>query len=207
MRKEDICSAFSQIRAPERLLDKVLQRTTPRYSLRPVLIIAYTIFVGALCFVLGGTVQKKPLMEASFVVDYTMQAALINADGEIVETLQITVQGNIYGDSDKQPRMDLTITTPDSFRYRYSKPDAWTATSVSSVYDRLQYYVWMCYSYDTLENNPVFSSCAMSVEKEYLIMDWDDGEPLYLVAATDPKVEFSSILEWFEDYLDLYDFS
>lgn len=207
MRKEDICSAFSQIRAPERLLDKVLQCATPRYSLRPALIIAYTIFVGALCFALGGAVPNRPLMEASFTVDYTMQAALITADGEVKETLQVTVQGNIYGDRDKQPRMELAISTPDSFRYRYHAPNEGTATSISGVYDTLPYYVWLGYSYDTLADSAVFSSCAMSVEKEFLIMDWDDGESLYLVAATDPSVDFVSILEWFKGYLDLYAFS
>ena len=207
MRKKDIRSAFSGVRAPEQLYDKILQRTKPRYKLRPGLIIAYTLFVGALCFVLGGAAQNKPLQEASLTIDYTMQAALITADGQVTESLQITVQGSIYGDKDKQPQLELAIVTPDSFRYRYHTPDEGIATSISGVYDDLPYYVWLVYGYDTKSDKAIFSSCAMSVEKEFLIIDWDDGEDLYLVAAADPTEDFASVLEYFEDYMKLYSFS
>lgn len=207
MRKEDIRSAYSQVRAPGPLYDKILQGAKPRYSLRPGLVIAYTLFVGTLCFVLGGAALNNSLWETDLTVDYTMQAAVITADGKVTETFQITVQGNIYGAKDKHSKMELSILMPNSFRYRYVVPKEGAFTSISGINDELPYYVWMGYGYDTVTNRPVMGSYAMSVEKEILIMDWDDGQDLYLAATTDPNADFAAILDYFEDYLGLYSFS
>ena len=207
MRKEDIRSAFSQVRAPGPLYDKILQAAKPRRILRSGLMIAYTLFVGALCFALGGAAANTSLREADLTVDYTMQAALITAEGEITETFEITVRGNIYGAKDLHCEMELSVLMPESFRYRYHTPNEGTATSFSGINDELPYYVWWGYGYDAVANKPVMGSYAMSVEKEFLIMDWDDGQDLYLVAAADLNADFAAVLEYFDSYLALYSFT
>lgn len=206
MRKQELQSALSEIKAPDMLLTKVIRRAKPRRSLRPLVIIAYTILIGAIGFALGGAAMYNSPQEASTPVDYTMQAYLVNAEGEVQETLEISVNGYIHGEKDKRPKLDLSIILPESFRYRYDKPDQGMSASFSGVYDDLSYYVWAGYSLDMDTSEAIFGIYAMCVVEEYLIMDWDDDESLYLVAATDRYTAPKEILDYFEGYLDMYAF-
>lgn len=203
MRKQELRSALSEIQAPQLLLTKVVLRAKPRRSLRPLVIIAYTILVGAIGFVLGGAAMYTSPREASMPVDYTMQAYVVNAEGEVQETLEISVNGYINGEKGKRPELDLSIILPESFRYRYYNLD--TQHSWSGVYDDLPYYVWTTFSIDEI-GEPLFGSYALCVQKEFLIMDWDDEASLYLVAATDRYTAPKEILDYFEGYLDMYAF-
>ena len=57
-------------------------------------------------------------------------------------------------------------------------------------------------TYGIEKKDIVFGNTVLCVEKQYLLVDWDDGEDVYLVASTHSGTEYVDILQYFADYFE-----
>lgn len=181
-------------------------------SKKQISIVITFLCVAALCcisFMLVGAAQdpdeNKPA-PIEIATDWTMHASLLSVDGEIQKTFPLTVNGPIVKE-DNTTLLDFLIHIPDeaapeiAWKYEpldegHIRPLPWELES--------EYYVWYyyCFNLDTSKYDCVVF--ALSAEKQYLIAYWHDGEEYMLVAAADPDVTVSGILEYFSEFIDNY---
>ncbi len=133
-------------------------------------------------------------------VDWTMQAYLVSADGNVVETTEISIAGRIKDRTDKRDSLWLGFTMPDSFQYPLSAKGETENYNLDKD-GHLPYYV--CHEYFFNQHTASFFSAyyAIDTQKEYFIAYWDDGSGQCLVASTgevDPQV----ILAHFQTFID-----
>lgn len=136
---------------------------------------------------------------------WLMNAMLVTPDGQVQEQFEITVDDIILNTDSNTMSLALDIRTPETFRYVFEVPDTGYPV-ISGKTDGLPYYVWMGYSFDRSIGDYSWGSYALCMEQEYLIMNWNDDESLFLVASRDTEIAPSAILAYFQGYLDLYAF-
>ena len=139
-----------------------------------------------------------------YQADWSINGTIVLADGTVVESIRLTVQGTIQAQVDNYALLFLDIILPSDFRYFFKMPSNGGYISVKRQYDSLGYYVCSTYCYDKAKNEPIATSFAVDPEKEYMIMHWDDGSGRYLVASANPDVTATEILTHFEDFVKLY---
>ncbi len=152
------------------------------------------ILIAVMVFMLCGCSAKK--------IDWKLQGAWVTGDGEVMESMELSISGKITMDESGVDTLDLDIRLPDSFRYSFN--DIPTLTSHSRKYFSLPYCVVQSYTYDKVANDPVFSCFAISLEKEYAIFNWEDGSDLYLIAAKEPISDPQTILTYFKGFIEEY---
>ena len=202
MRKEEYVQAFSQVHAPKALTEKLLQpKLRPNYTRKFAVLAAWAVFASILGMFLVGAASNQPITEATLVVDWTMYAALVNSEGEIFDRAEIRLSGKVYGNEDPR-KADVHFETPKTFRYEDWPVPNWINQSISGSHDDLAYYVWQGYDVDRKKKDIVFGNTVLCVEKQYLLVDWDDGEDVYLVASSHSGTEYVDILQYFADYFE-----
>lgn len=159
----------------------------------------------ALCVAVGCTFTGSPDPTAeTTAIDWTLYGTLITADGEILETIEFTLTGTVEDypdDADQTDVLSLDVNFPDSFRYTYDSFE-FGDPNIGEYLD-VPYYVSSGLAYDRSANAYTASGYALSMEKEYIVMYWQDADS-FLIASRDPKTEPGAIMDHFREFLDLY---
>lgn len=223
MRKEEYVQAFSQVHAPKALTEKLLQpKLRPNYTRKFAVLAACAVIASILgAFLMGSTDETDP--RKTFVsVDWNMYAQLIRVEDEKIEVLDQFEMGVIGQftprDSNTVPgsiRMNLNFTMPAGFPYRYSPVENLIDDSrmhASGFPKFAEYYVTTTLWYNTKYPEPydiAMSKIAVSIKKGYVMMDWHDGQNVYLVASNTPDAEPKDIMTYFHAYMreKIYDVS
>ncbi len=169
-----------------------MNRSTKKWLLRGVCILAAALLLGAIIWAADG-------FPRTVRVNWTMQGALTDPQGQVQQTLSLTVQGKIKDYPSKSDVLELDIILPESFHFSFSGAES----GISSGYrpENADYYLCSGFAYDKAENAPIFCQFGIDASQEALIIDWDDSQDLYLVAATDPEYSPDSLLAHFQVFL------
>lgn len=174
-----------------------------------VLILALTVVLGGCANAgLGNTTESTTLQTTDPAtvpdsrIDWTMYGYMVSPGEEPISTTDLSVSGTVtYGETGTDV-LKLDIAFPQTARYRYDGPTAYYSQS-RDIWG-LGYFVCASYSYDSSANASVFSCFAVSLDKEYVIFNWEDGQDLYLVASTDPETDPHDILAYFQIFREKY---
>lgn len=177
-------------------------------------IVSAVICIAVLCcisFFLGGAAQIPGDKEAKSTIiskefDWTMNATVLNTDGEVLKAFPLTIYGPIVK-TGEAVHLDFLIHIPDdaapeiSWKYEslgegYKRPIPWELESED--------YVWFDYCFNFLSSKYEHVVFGLSAEKEYLIAYWNDGEDRMLVAATDPDTTVNEIRKHFSYFISKY---
>ena len=148
-----------------------------------------------------------------FGIDWVMHGIVVDSDGNKANYVHyllddFSVSGTVEPEEDNCAEMSLRIVLPDSFQYMFEKenePDASTEYySNNRKYTDEPYYVVYGFSYDQRGNKSVPIVIGLSLENEYMIFNWEEGEDLYLVASTDPETDPNDILQYFQVFRETY---
>ena len=120
-----------------------------------------------------------------------------------MKSIPFTVNGTIDDNYPEEDIANLAIRFSDDYRYRFDDTELSTN---NRKYDNLSYYVFSVYTYDSYSNAPCWACFAVDVEKQYMIMQWDDRTGQFLVAAQDPDISPEEILKHFQGFIDMYSF-
>ena len=154
------------------------------------------ILICCLSIPLCGCTQKENL-------DWDMNAFLVSADGEIENTFALNLEGPIVCKND-QTTLEFQIQFPSEFGYEYVFPDNGKYAPQSLLPARPEYYVWIGFIFNYNKSNYTFAYCALSTEKQFLIMNLSDDPDHFTVASTEPDAEPSQILSYFQDFIGYF---
>lgn len=137
------------------------------------------------------------------VIDWEMDAMLLNADGSLVSECRISLSGAMSGKDEENRELELHIQFPETFQYRINNPDEAGYTYLAGASDN-GYYWLSGYSYDTGSNAAVRTEFAISPDREYAVFYFDDSTGRFLAASTDTNVDSDTILAYFHEFYEHY---
>ncbi len=151
----------------------------------------------------------------SAVIDWEMYAVWVDEHGNVHQgelPIEFSVQCTFYanGKNAGAPALDYTFRFPEDFRYLIEMPDTGTSTAWGPNMTGYPYYITSGYQYDFEKVDYTFGYWAVSLEKEWMIFEWeyfDGGKKnpgTYLIASRDPNADPQEILTYFQGFLDSY---
>ena len=226
MNKQELCRAFSEIHAPECLVEELLQRKRKQINPRTLMLAACLAVIGLISAILMGMEltghnERRPEDVPTVQIDWKMYAVWVDAEGNLVENphggedvLEFTMECIIYenGEYAKQPRMEYWITFQEEFRYLVEMPTETKSVAFKPSIDGKTFYLDYGFHYVPEENDFIFGVWAMSLEKEWMIFDWDNEESgyqdegAYLIAFRNPDTDPKAVTEFFKIFLDTFCF-
>ena len=135
-------------------------------------------------------------------ISYDLYGTWITADGELQESVDFHISGQVDMDASGEDTMTLDISFPDTFTYSYLAKKEFA--SQSRKYFGLSYCVSTGFSWRRGSDIPVISYLALCPEKEYVLFYWDERPGRYLVASTDPDTAPEQIISYFEVVFEKY---
>lgn len=160
-------------------------------------------WIALICILIGGALMLFLLFQ---YLDGTqprwkMHGALVGTENTVKDQFEFLVSGK-YGDASESGEKDLVLSfeLPGGFSYRINELSSTSTAPIGG----LPYHVLTGYCYKSGLKDSVFIRCAFSEEKEYLIIDWNDGSGRYLVGSVDPSVTAQEIIAYFQDFLKVY---
>lgn len=173
--------------------------------------------------VLGGTMlgmemaqpdETRPQNVPSAQIDWNMYAVWVDQEGNVQrgeEPFMFSLQCAIYDrGGTSATELDYVFTFPENFRYEIKIPSNGPAPANGPKMTGYPYYVSFGYVYDFQIVDYTFAYWAMSLEKEWMIFEWEyyDGSEkdpgAYLIAFRDPNANPQEILTYFQGFLDSY---
>ena len=154
------------------------------------------ILITTIVFMLCGCSAKK--------IDWKLQGAWVTGDGEVMESMELSISGKIHMDESGVDTLDLDIRLPDSFRYSFN--DISKRTSDYRKYISLPYCVAYSFAYNKVDNDSLAAVFAICPEKEYAIFDLNDSNDYFLIAAKEPLNDPQTILTYFNGFIEEYKF-
>lgn len=137
-------------------------------------------------------------------IDWTLHAAIIRQDGKIIRTFWFDISGDISYDPDdytKPGTMCLDIVWPAWFQFANTGPQEY-AVWASSGNENISFHA-STVNWDLYQKTTVPGTLAIALEKEYVIIFWDDT---YLIASTEPDIPHDDIESFFAKIYPSYDF-
>ena len=136
--------------------------------------------------------------------DGKMYAYWIRSDGKECLNFEIIVQASVADDLNKNAQLTYNIDLVD-FRYVRVNGESDPAKNCDPFGFPLPYYIVSNgFCYDGVNNEIIGRKLAIDFNMGYLIMNFDDGYELYLVAAADPNVAAEDILSHFAGFIDSF---
>ena len=177
-------------------------------------------------FLMGSTDETDP--KKTFVsVDWNMYAQLIRVEDDTIEVLdrfEMGVDGEFHKPDAKYGinNIDIRFTMPEDFPLEINRPlgpDKFWHLRDYAIFKRLEGYENAIEDYPTPvpyyrtrfdSSKPIDGEQAISVHtdlaicvlEKYMVMCWNDGEPIYLVASLNPSADPSAILDYFHIFLE-----
>lgn len=171
-------------------------------------ILALSILAAALTGCQGGNpipATAEPTTEtiaettSTSVETWSMQAALVNDKGEVLETTELTAKVMVWDQGDGRDYYNVTFDYPENV---YN-----TAPGVMPYpTDDMAYTCCAGFGYEKGEmqaSEAIQFYFGLDLEKECFIMDIDDGQDVYLLASRSPDADVAALWAHFQDFIDM----
>ena len=171
-------------------------------------ILALSILAAALTGCQGGNpipATAEPTTEtiaettSTSVETWSMQAALVNDKGEVLETTELTAKVMVWDQGDGRDYYNVTFDYPENV---YN-----TAPGVMPYpTDDMAYTCCAGFGYEKGEmqaSEAIQFYFGLDLEKECFIMDIDDGQDVYLLASRSPDADVAALWAHFHDFIDM----
>lgn len=133
------------------------------------------------------------------VETWSMQAALVNDKGEVLETTELTAKVMVWDQGDGRDYYNVTFDYPENV---YN-----TAPGVMPYpTDDMAYTCCAGFGYEKREmqaSEAIQFYFGLDLEKECFIMDIDDGQDVYLLASRSPDADVAALWAHFQDFIDM----
>lgn len=133
------------------------------------------------------------------VETWSMQAALVNDKGEVLETTELTAKVMVWNQGDGRDYYNVTFDYPENV---YN-----TAPGVMPYpTDDMAYTCCAGFGYEKGEmqaSEAIQFYFGLDLEKECFIMDIDDGQDVYLLASRSPDADVAALWAHFQDFIDM----
>lgn len=142
---------------------------------------------------------------ATHTLDTNMHAAIVSAEGNVVEEFVITLQAAIYEHDTERDTIHIEVKPLSDFRYTLGsfKDIAYLDHEIAG----LPYYCGQTFGLDKAEGFSVPAVYALDVDAAYIIIQWRNYSNYYLVASVNSSVSPVEIMEHFEQFQSLYSYS
>lgn len=171
-------------------------------------ILALSVLAAALTGCQGGNpipATAEPTTEtiaettSTSVETWSMQAALVNDKGEVLETTELTAKVMVWDQGDGRDYYNVTFDYPENV---YN-----TAPGVMPYpTDDMAYTCCAGFGYEKGEmqaSEAIQFYFGLDLEKECFIMDIDDGQDVYLLASRSPDADVAALWAHFQDFIDM----
>ena len=171
-------------------------------------ILALSILAAALTGCQGGNpipATAEPTTEtiaettSTSVETWSMQAALVNDQGEALETTELTAKVMVWDQGYGRDYYNVTFDYPENV---YN-----TAPGVMPYpTDDMAYTCCAGFGYEKGEmqaSEAIQFYFGLDLEKECFIMDIDDGQDVYLLASRSPDADVAALWAHFQDFIDM----
>lgn len=128
-------------------------------------------------------------------INWTLQGAVIDLEGNVIEELQLTATGIMYNHWREADELDMKFTFPEDCQLSLFSSDK--AKDVAYPYEHINYFVSMSYSYDKQTNEAKTVTFALDIKNEYFILFWNDT---YIAASNDPDTDPISVFAHFSEF-------
>ena len=171
-------------------------------------ILALSVLAAALTGCQGGNpipATAEPTTEtiaettSTSVETWSMQAALVNDKGEVLEITELTAKVMVWDQGDGRDYYNVTFDYPENV---YN-----TAPGVMPYpTDDMAYTCCAGFGYEKGEmqaSEAIQFYFGLDLEKECFIMDIDDGQDVYLLASRSPDADVAALWAHFQDFIDM----
>ena len=132
---------------------------------------------------------------------WDLQGYWVTADGTVRAQESFSISGSVKDQPDQlYDHVKMQYTFPSSQKFSFSSDTG--VFSSARILHSVSYYGGATLSFSSDKNAFIMSMYAIDLDKEYVLLNFDDGSGLYFVAATDPNVEPSEILEHFSAVIE-----
>ena len=133
------------------------------------------------------------------VETWSMQAALVNDKGEVLETTELTAKVMVWDQGDGRDYYNVTFYYPE---------DVYNTAPGVMPYptDDMAYTCCAGFGYEKGEmqaSEAIQFYFGLDLEKECFIMDIDDGQDVYLLASRSPDADVAALWAHFQDFIDM----
>ena len=171
-------------------------------------ILALSVLAAALTGCQGGNpipATAEPTTEtiaettSTSVETWSMQAALVNDKGEVLETTELTAKVMVWDQGDGRDYYNVTFDYPE---------DVYNTAPGVMPYptDDMAYTCCAGFGYEKGEmqaSEAIQFYFGLDLEKECFIMDIDDGQDVYLLASRSPDADVAALWAHFQDFIDM----
>lgn len=141
-------------------------------------------------------------LSKNILINWSMQGSLITEDGQLKETMGLSIAGNIQKDPAKRDVLTLDISLPETFLYNFSPSNNFY--SMSDEIESMPYYACSGYTLGKESDTPVLCFFALDIEKQWIVFLWPEDCEQFLVASADPGVDPRQIISHFQTFLDIH---
>lgn len=135
-------------------------------------------------------------------INWSMQGSFVTEDGQLKETMELSITGNIQKDPEKRDILTLRISLPETFSYSF--PASSDFYSMSDGIDSMPYYACSGYTLGKKSSDPALCFFALDEEKQWAVFLWPDDPGRILAASADPGADPRQIISHFQTFLDIH---
>jgi hypothetical protein len=171
-----------------------------QYKKHPI----FYIIASAICVALIGVALWALIsfLSKNTHINWSMQGSYVTEDGQLKETMDLSITGNIQKDPAKRDILTLSISLPETFPYTFTASNNFY--SMSDEIDSMPYYACSGYSFKKKASAPELCFFALDEEKQWAVFLWPDDPGQILVASADSGVDPKQIISHFQTFLDIH---
>lgn len=154
--------------------------------------------ISVLCVFFTATAAWSYVELTTSEIDWSMEGYLLTADGEILETTELSITGSIRKYPHKPDELSLEILYDPNFYY--VDESMYTYQSMSDEMEHMPYYLF-CQIYTNKRNEMGVVIYALDDEKGYFIAYYRDQPEQFLVASTS-NASSQEILNYFHAFIE-----
>lgn len=165
---------------------------------------AQTLWIAAAicCFVVIAAVLSAFLVVRKQHFSWNMQGVWVTADGLADDTVPFSAEGYVIDrPEDESDQVNMDYYFPGGSPYGSVSGTTGNVSYTQQFYN-VDYFGCVAFSYDLSNEEMILVRYALDLDREYILLQWDDGSGRYLVAATDPDAEPTDIVAYFKEFVE-----
>ena len=163
------------------------------------------------CMTLSGCVFDSPeptepeeTWPKEISVDWAMHGAWMVMEGTYRESVDMTIRGTITDNKEGDDKLAIAVTMPERFRYRLDVIPIDFNCLNQPYKDVPHLFVAHVYGYDKRANEGDFCTFALCAQTRRAIFLFEKMPQYCLVVSADPGDDPQEILEYFLDFISIY---
>lgn len=140
-------------------------------------------------------------------INWELHGVWISENGQVGEPVHFSISGKIPAEDvpEGEPlETEFSFTWPENFPYMTKETNSCVAYPyTASKNSPLRRIMCSCFAYVPSSDLTIVETFALCPDKEWVIINWNDQEDVYLVASTDPNTDPTEILEFYNDWFPL----